>query len=322
MTPLSIGKLRGLQQCATRRGALAILALDHRSNLRRSMRPDDPASVSSADLSAFKQEVVKGLAPAASAILLDPQVGAAQMIAAGVLPGQVGLVVAVEESGYSGPTTARESRLLAGWSVEKIKRLGASATKLLVYYHPEAPTAPAIEALVQQVARDCTAVDLPLMLEILSYSPDPASKKLSPTERRQVVIESARRLVGPGVDIFKAEFPLDIAAETEEREWAKACAELSAASSAPWVLLSASVAYETFLRQVTIACQNGASGVAVGRAVWKEAVELSGQARTDFLQGQARDRMARITELCDALARPWTDFYPAASLEEDWYASY
>jgi tagatose-1,6-bisphosphate aldolase len=322
MTPLSIGKLRGLQQCATRRGALAILALDHRSNLRRSMRPDDPASVSSAELSAFKREVVKGLAPTASAILLDPQVGAAQMIAAGVLPGQVGLVVAVEESGYSGPATARESHLLAGWSVEKIKRLGASATKLLIYYHPEAATAPAIEALVRQVATDCSVVDLPLMLEILSYSPDPASKKLPPAERRRVVIESARRLVGPGVDIFKAEFPLDIAAETDEREWAKACAELSAASSAPWVLLSASVEYETFLRQVTIACQNGASGVAVGRAVWKEAVELSGQARTDFLQGQARDRMARITELCDALARPWTDFHPAASIEEDWYARY
>ena len=322
MTPLSIGKLRGLQQCATRRGALAILALDHRSNLRRSMRPDDPTSVSSADLSAFKREVVNGLAPAASAILLDPQVGAAQMIAAGVLPGQVGLVVAVEESGYSGPATARESRLLSGWSVEKIKRLGASATKLLVYYHPEAAPAPAIEALVRQVAMDCTTVDLPLMLEILSYSPDPASKKLPPAERRRVVIESARRLVGPGVDIFKAEFPLDIAAETDEREWAKACADLSAASSAPWVLLSASVDYETFLRQVTIACQNGASGVAVGRAVWKEAVELSGQARTDFLQGQAHDRMARITELCDALARPFTDFYAAASIEEDWYAGY
>ena len=107
MIPLSIGKLRGLQQCATRRGALAILALDHRSNLRRSMRPDDPASVSSADLSAFKREVVRGLAPAASAILLDPQVGAAQMIVAGVLPGQVGLVVAVEESGYGGSATAR-----------------------------------------------------------------------------------------------------------------------------------------------------------------------------------------------------------------------
>jgi tagatose-1,6-bisphosphate aldolase len=211
---------------------------------------------------------------------------------------------------------------LAGWSVEKIKRLGASAVKLLAYYHPEAATAPAIESLVQQAAADCAAVDLPLMLEILSYSTDPAQKKLSPAERPQVVIESARRLTGPGVDILKAEFPLDIAAEGDEKRWASACADLSAASAVPWVLLSASVDYETYLRQVTIACQNGASGVAVGRAVWKEAVELAGQARLDFLQGQAQERMARLTELCDALARPWTDFYTAASLEENWYADY
>lgn len=322
MITLSIGKLRGLQQCSTRRGALSTLALDHRGNLRRAMRPDAPEAVSSNELVAFKQQVIKSLAPAASAILLDPQVGAAQAIAGGALPGQVGLVVAVEESGYSGSATARESRILSGWSVEKIKRLGASAVKLLVYHHPEASTAAAIEALVRQVASDCATADVALMLEILSYSPDPAHKRLPPAERRQVVIESARCLVGPGVDIFKAEFPLDIAAEKDEQEWAKACADLSAASAAPWVLLSASVDYETYLRQVVIACQNGASGVAVGRAVWKEAVELTGQARSQFLQEQAHDRMARITELCDALARPWTDFYMAAPLEEDWYAGY
>jgi tagatose-1,6-bisphosphate aldolase len=322
MKPLSIGKLRNLQQCATQRGALSILALDHRGNLRQAMRPDNPDSVPWSELAAFKQQVVTVLAPTASAVLLDPQVGAAHCIAAGALPGHVGLVTAVEESGYTGDPTARHSRILPGWSVEKAKRLGASAVKLLVYYHPDSPVAAEIESLVKQVAADCQAQDIPLMVEPLSYSPDPANKKLAPAERRRVVIETARRLVGLGVDILKAEFPLDISAEPDEREWAKACAELSAASAVPWVLLSASVGYETYLRQVTVACQAGASGVAVGRAVWKETVELSGQARLDFLRGQARERMNRITELCDALARPWTDFYTAAAIEEEWYAEY
>jgi tagatose-1,6-bisphosphate aldolase len=249
-------------------------------------------------------------------------VGAAQCVAVGALPGHAGLVAAVEESGYTGDSTARHSRILPGWSVEKAKRMGANAIKLLVYYHPDSPTAAEIEELVRQVAADCQVQDLPLMLEPLSYSPDPANKKLSPTERRRVVVETARRLVGPGVDILKAEFPLDISAEPDEREWAKACAELSEASAAPWVLLSASVGYETYLRQVTAACQAGASGVAVGRAVWKEAVELSGQDRLDFLRGQARERMSRITELCDALARPWTEFYTVPAIGEDWYAGY
>ncbi len=90
-----------------------------------------------------------------------------------------------------------------------------------------------------------------------------ANPKLSGDERRWVVVETARRLVIPGVDALKAEFPLDFKANPDETVWAEACAELSAASAAPWVLLSASVDYDTYLRQVTIACNAGASGVAV-----------------------------------------------------------
>ncbi len=322
MYSLTIGKLRGLQQCATSRGALAVLALDHRNNLRNALRPDAPDSVSPAEMSAFKQEVIAALAPAASAVLLDPEVGAAQCIAAGALPGQTGLIIAVEASGYTGDPTARQSRLLPGWSVEKAKRLGANAVKLLVYYHPDAPTAAEIETFVRQVAANCIAQDMLMFLEPLSYSPDPAHKKLPPTERRRVVIESARRLVVKGVDVLKAEFPLDVAAEPDERVWAEACAELSAACPAPWVLLSASVDYDTYLWQVTVACQAGASGVAVGRAVWKEATALTGPERQAFLHGQARKRMAQITALCEALARPWTEFYIAPEIASNWYEGY
>lgn len=322
MISLSIGKLRRLQQCATPRGAIAVLALDHRNNLRQSLRPEAPETVTAAELTAFKKDVVGVLAPAASAVLLDPQVGAAQSVAAGAVPGQTGLVVAVEQSGYSGESTARLSQLAPGWSIEKAARMGASAAKLLVYYHPESPTAPQIEELVRQAVAQCEAQDLPLMLETLTYSIDPSRKKLAPEERRRVVVETARRLVIPGVDILKAEFPLDVAAQPDETVWADACAELTAASAAPWVLLSASVDYETYLRQVTIACQAGASGVAVGRAVWKEAVGLTGEARMSFLRGLGRERMARITALCDALARPWSDVFAAPAVDETWSASY
>ena len=109
---LTIGKLRGLQQCATLRGALAILALDHRGNLRRAMSPEDPDSVDPRVMSAFKRQVIAALSPGASAVLLDPQVGAAQCITSGVLPGHVGLLVSVEASGYTGDPVARVSQIL------------------------------------------------------------------------------------------------------------------------------------------------------------------------------------------------------------------
>jgi len=319
---LTIGKLRGLGQCATRRGAFSVLALDHRNNLRQLLCPDAPDSVPSGELVTFKQQVIGALAPATSAVLLDPEFGAAQCIAFGALPGNVGLLVAAEATGYTGDPAARQSRVLPGWSIAKTRTMGASAAKLLVYYHPDSPTAPEIESLIRQVAADCAMRDLLLFLEPLSYSLDPARKKLAPSERRRVVIETARRLTHLGADVLKAEFPLDIEVEPDEREWALACTELAGASAVPWVLLSASAEYETYLRQVTIACNAGASGVAVGRAVWKEAPALSGEARTAFLRGVAAERMARLTALCNVLARPWTDFYSPPEIRPDWYEHY
>jgi tagatose-1,6-bisphosphate aldolase len=100
-----------------------------------------------------------------------------------------------------------------------------------------------------------------------------------------------------------------------------ACTEISAAAQTPWILLSAAVSFEAYQQQIIAACQAGASGIAVGRAVWQEAVHMDGQARLDFLRTTGRERITRLNALCVALARPWTDFY---SLEApfDWYKNY
>lgn len=318
---LSVGKLRGMQQCSTQNGALVLLALDHRNNLRNALAPKNPETVRDEDLSQFKQMVTEHVAPAAPAILLDPEFGAAQVIASGSLPREVGLVVAVEATGYTGEPTGRESKILPGWSIAKARRMGASAVKLLVYYHPDGILAEEIESFVEQVAAECQEQDMLLFLEPLSYSIIPGRKTLPPDERRRVVIETARRLTVPGVDVLKAEFPLDIQTEPDEGEWAKACAELTGASHVPWILLSASVSFDTYLRQVVVACQQGASGVAAGRAVWKEAVELNGVDRERFLSGIARTRMGRLTALCDAIAHPWSNAYQAPLVDSHWYQS-
>ena len=318
---LSVGKLRGLQQCTSERSTFTCLALDHRQNLRWALNPSDPGSVSDLDLTRFKLDVTSALAGSATAVLLDPQFSAAQAIAAGVLPGRIPLVVAVESTGYGGEPTARQSQILPGWSVEKAKRMGASLVKLLVYYHPDSPTAGEIEAFVRRVADECAHYDLGLMLEPLSYSLG-VEKKLASAEKHYVVIETARRLTIPGVDVLKAEFPLDIAADPSESEWAKACGEISSLSRAPWILLSAAVDYDTYLRQVKVACQVGASGCAVGRAVWQEAVPLADPARAAFLGEVARPRLEALTRLCTELGRPWTDFYSASEITPDWYKTY
>ena len=147
--------------------------------------------------------------------------------------------------------------------------------KLLVYYHPDSPTAAETEDFTAQIAADCLKYDLGMMLEPLSYSL--TDKKLTSDEKRYVVVETARRLTPiAGVDILKAELPLDTSDDDPGR-LAAACAEVSAASVTPWILLSAAVSFETYQRQIIAACQAGASGIAVGRAVWQEAVTMSGR---------------------------------------------
>lgn len=315
MKPISIGKLRGLQQISTKRGTFTALALDHRQNLRKA----NPDFIHDEELSRFKLDITIALAKRATAVLLDPEVSAAQAVAQRAIPGGVGLVVALESTGYTGEATARHAQIIPGWSVEKAKRMGASAVKLLVYYHPDSPTAREIEDFITAVAAECLKWDLVLMLEPLSYSLEEGGK-LSSEEKRYVVVESARRLTPLHVDVLKAEFPLDVH-DMDESRWLDACREISSASVCPWILLSAAVDYECFLRQVTTACNAGASGTAVGRAVWKEAVTLKGSERQLFLRRTALHRLSRLTSLCHALARPFTDFFQADA-PFDWYKHY
>jgi tagatose-1,6-bisphosphate aldolase len=319
-----LGARRGLAACASDRGTFAVLALDHRQNLRRELRPDDPASVTYDQMVEFKRAVVRALAPVATGTLLDPEIGAAQCIADGSMPARAGLLVAIEATGYLGPSTARVSRVLDGWSVEQAKRMGASAAKLLVYYHPEAPNAVDQERLVAEVGAACRDADLALFVEPLSFSLV-EGEKLTGEARRRIVVETARRLTPLGGDVLKAEFPYD-ASVTDRGRWQEACAELDAASSLPWVLLSGGVDDVTFEAQVEMACRAGASGVLVGRSVWAEASTLAPGARDRFLATEGRARLGRLVALADRLGRPWHErpsrVADAPPPGDGWYREY
>jgi len=317
---LTVGKWRRLQQTADARGTFAVVAVDHRGPLRRSLEKESPQGKTDEALTALKRDIVRHLAPATTAVLLDPETAAGQCVADGSVPARTGLLVALD-TGSTGETLNRWTALVENWSVEKTVRLGASGVKMLLYYNPDAPEASEREALVRKVALECDNHDIPFFLEPLSYASDGSRGPLPPEQRRRVVIETARRLVPLGADILKAEFPVDVSIEPDENLWREACEELTEASDAPWVLLSAGVDYDTFLKQVRIACEAGASGVMAGRAVWKEAVTLESAVRNDFLGGIGYERMRRLKSLCAALGRPFTEVYDSPELSYDWYGT-
>lgn len=315
---IAIGKWRRLQQASSCQGTFSILAIDHRGPLRRTLEKESPGIDVDDVIIALKQDAVRALGPVSSAVLLDPETGAGQCLASGALSGQTGLIVALD-TGSSGDPRKRETGLISGWSVEQACRLGAAGVKLLIYYHPDAPEAAVCEKLVETIGQECARQEMPLFLEPLSYCPNEKLGTLPSAARQEAVVETARRLVPLGVDVLKAEFPVDVVQEPDEDNWRQACEQLSAACSVPWVLLSAGVSFDTFLRQTRIACAAGASGVMVGRAVWKEAVTGDMLARNHFLNGVARERMRRLRTLCDALGRPFTDVYERPAPAPNWY---
>jgi tagatose-1,6-bisphosphate aldolase len=311
------GTYRHLQQNSTPEGHFCILAIDHRANLVSQLQQHHP-NLKDADVVAFKRDVLGCLLPEASAVLTDPTYGLPPLIAEGVL-GQAGLLAPLEVTNYSLHPRDRITQFIEGWSVEQIKRVGGTGVKLLLYYHPgDSALVRDKHELVARIVDDCKQSQLPFFLEPIAYSLD--EQPLSVTEQRQVAVETARTFSAMGVDVLKLEFPVNPAQEADEAVWAAACNELSVACTVPWALLSAGVSYTVFARQARIACASGASGVIAGRAIWAEALALSGQARLDWLRSTGRARMREMAGICRESAQDWRQRIAPPAMPTGWYA--
>jgi len=328
---ISIGKLRGLQQLADSKGMMTMCAIDHRGALKRALNEKKPDAVSYQDMVDFKFDLCQAVAPFASAILLDPEYGAGQAIAAGLLPGSKGLLVSMEKTGYTGDSTARITELLPGWSVKKAKRMGASAVKLLIYFRPDLKDVASKQLdLVARLADQCLEEDIAFLVEPVSYPIEEsgASSKKYAEIKPSLVIETARQITALPIDVLKAEFPADIKFEQDEEKLLGLCRELNQASRLPWVLLSAGVDFDSFKKQVEIACKSGASGFLAGRALWQEGAQIrSRDERMNFFQNTAASRLKELAEIADSYGKPWYSRLGAengkfASVAEGWYRSY
>lgn len=329
--PLAIGKLRGLQQMADDDGVFTMCAMDHRGSMRRLIRPGAPETVSDEELVEYKLDLTHGLAPYATAVLLDPVYGAAQAIASGVLPPRTALLVSLEETGYEEAPSGRVTTLLPDWSAGKIRRMGATAAKLLLYYRPDLEEAAARQRdVVRRVAEDCARADLPFLLEPIAYpvgeeERDPA---VFAARKTGLVVRSARELTPLGIDVLKAEFPADLRYERDRGRLREACERLNEASRVPWILLSAGVGFREFAHQVEIACHAGASGSLGGRAIWEEAVRLpNARERDRWLSTVGADRLRELRAIVTHHAKPWWSKMPdrwraEASVSPEWYRAY
>jgi len=330
MERLTIGKIRGIRQIANSQGIFTMCAMDHRGSMKEMLNRKNPGAVTYEQMVSIKQQLCEALAEHSSAVLLDPVYGAAQCIAYGILPRNTGLLVSLEESGYTGGSEQRLTTVLPGWSVEKIKRLGADAVKILIYYRSEMHEIANRQLnLINRIAADCVKHDIPLVVESVGYpiQSEVLVAEIFSQNKPGFVIQTARDVTASPIDLFKAEFPADLKFEKDTGKIADYCQRLNEASQVPWVILSQGVDFDIFLRQVEYACRAGASGFLAGRAIWKEMFEAPDEEeRFRFLKTTAVERLKKISEIAARFAQPW---YKKLGLtarlvetSEKWYTQY
>jgi tagatose 1,6-diphosphate aldolase len=331
MSNLTAGKIRGLQQIATDKGIFIMCAMDHRSGLIQMIEEAQKAEPDYNDIVQMKLDMCLAMGPYSSGILLDPEYGAAQCLAAGALKGGTGLLVSIEATGYEKDPTGRVTTLLKEWSVEKIKRMGASAVKILVYYRPDIKKLAARQLkTIAKVAADCVKYDIPFLVEPKTYRVEDEVMDSEEFAERlpEMVVETARQITALPVDVLKAEFPADMKYEKDEAQMAEYCRELDLASQSPWVILSAGVDYDMFKKQVSIACIAGASGFLGGRAIWQEAMDIiKREKRIEFFKDVAAKRLQELSAIAQRSGRPWysklgLEATGLAEIGQVWYREY
>jgi tagatose 1,6-diphosphate aldolase len=334
---LTPGKLRGLQRISNPNGTLTMLALDQNSSMidmasKALKAKGQDREPSYEEIVEAKLDMMRQMAPAASGVLIDAYYGAWSAIASGAIPPDKGMLVRVEKSG--GPKNKVGAPLVEvepGWSVEKIKLMGADAVKLLAPFEPyEYASAEHQLAMIESIADECKKYDILMLLEPVAF-PFGGEKKTDGSfldRKAATVIESARQL-SRHCDVYKAEFPGTLGHESDEqlRDNLEA---LGAASATPWVLLSAGVDYDDYYKQVTMAMEAGASGVLGGRAFWKEYFLQDGEeAHTRFAATTGHKRVADVDVVVREHGTPWFARYGLTQEDlvhvratEGWHARY
>jgi len=311
---LSAGKLWGLRRLADASGRFKMTAVDQRppiEGLICERRGVETAPYE--EVCTVKALLAEELANGSSALLVDPYY--AYPAAAPALPPGKGLILTLEDSTFEEISEGRRSAEIRDWSVEKIKRTGADAVKVLAWYRPDA--GPEVvehqQAFVARTGEACQRLDLPFVFELLVYPLLGDNYAEDPVRRSEHVLASVETFADPcfGVDLFKLESPVatsDIPdPDSDDGTVAGLFAEMGRLAGRPWVMLSAGAERDAFERILAFAYRAGASGYLAGRSIWWDAFcrypDL--EAMRSELRADGVPYMVAVNQLTDELASPW-----------------
>lgn len=294
---MTTSERRGYQQICGDNGLMMVVACDQRGGMRKVLAdtPEKQAEIDEAALGVVKSGIVRHLANKASCVLLDAVCAVPDVVDEGVLSRDTGLLVGLDASGWDTDENGyRISKLVPGITARRVRELGGTGAKLMVYLRPDRAEANDVNiGIIRDCIADFAAEDLLLVVEILTYQLEGESDDAYREAFPGLIVESARISLELGAKVLKLPYP----------GTADACARISAlCGDVPWAVLSAGVDHETFIGQVETAMQNGASGVIAGRALWKDCISLEAKVREDRLENIASDRLRQIQDVLNRYA--------------------
>ena len=329
MVTMTKGKFAGIQACADDNGVIAAAAMDQRGSLKKAIAKARGSEVDNDSLTEFKSVITRVLTKHATAILMDPEYGLPALDQRA--PG-TGVLLAYEKTGYDVSVKGRLPDLLPLWSVRRLVEAGADAIKILLYYNPfdDAEVNTIKHAFIERVGAECAAIDSPFFLEPICYDDSVGAEsslefaKIKPKYVTAYMEEFSKpRYL---VDVLKVEVPVNVkfvegmrcfegSAAYSRAEAMAFFREAAAASTKPFIYLSAGVTDEIFRETLELAAEAGTnfSGVLCGRATWQDGVAIYGKEGAGALEAWLEDRgVANITSLNKVLAtgaKPWWTIY-------------
>ena len=276
-------------------GRMLVVAADQRGGMRKVLADTDEAraAIDEAQLGVVKAALVRHLANKASAVLLDPVCAVPGVVDDDVIARDVGLLIGLDASGYdSDPNGYRLSRLVPDVSARRVRELGGTGAKLLVYLRPDRADANDFNmGIIRDTIADFAGEDVLLVVEILSYQLDGERDEDYRAAFPDLIVGCARMALEAGSKVLKLPYP----------GTAEACRAITGlCDGVPWAVLSAGVDHETFVGQVATAMECGASGVIAGRALWKDCISLDADVRARRLEEVASARLSEIGRVLDA----------------------
>ncbi|MGL4494187.1 MAG: tagatose 1,6-diphosphate aldolase [Beijerinckiaceae bacterium] len=313
---MSAGKLWGMRRLADDRGVFKMVAVDQRPPIMNPIKQALGLDEAPYDLVAkFKLMLVEELQAEATAVLLDPIWALPRGFT--VASPAKGLIVTLESHAFRDAPEGRYSAEIEGWSVEKIKRAGGDAVKVLAYYRPDANATvrTAQQDFVKRCGEACARYDIPFLFELLVYplaGDAPATQDYVEMSGKHadMVLDSVRHFAPAdfGVDIFKLESPVEARAIKSGDAGTQALFnEMGKLAGRPWVMLSAGAGMNEFRTVLDYAYKAGASGYLAGRAIWAEPFKAvpDWEAIRQGLRTVSLPYMRDINALTDAAATPW-----------------